>query len=592
MATIQGVYVALFGRPADPTGLAYFSGVTKNGADLSGIGDLASTQEYKDRFKDQSNVAIVNSIYQSLFNRDAESAGLNFFVDALNKGTLNIKNIAIAILDGAQNADKTTAANKITAADNFTKAIDTPVEIGAYTGNNAAAAGRAFLAQVNANASSIPTAAATDAAVANIASISTGGVTLSVTAAQEVSTTATDAKQKSTAGDDTINVDKIVPSASASNAVTSVAKIDGGFGNDTVTLKTAGTNGTNAVTTTPGTGGLNATINATPDYVNVEKIAVTAVGGNGGDKTGVNGGNGGNGDISLDLSKATALKELVNDSSTKGTAGAGTGSGTVGTAGTASVAFTNVADNVKLGLKGTITDTTAFTFKTAQTGTTTLALDKVKTASDLTITNGAAKIALTTVNGSELTSFKSADVKEIAVTGSGDLKFAIAAATNKLATFDASALTGGKLDLNVSTGSVAIKITGTNAADVITLNNSATGDAAKDVIVYNKAEASNFAVAESITSFQAASDKIDLKAFGLTKAGIATIGNATNDAGVFGTNSVGVFKETTVAGGSTSVAATWVFVDSNNDGKLNLASDFAVKLVGDVALTADNFILS
>ena len=44
MATIQGIYVALFGRPADPNGLSYFNGVTKNGADLTAIGDLASTE--------------------------------------------------------------------------------------------------------------------------------------------------------------------------------------------------------------------------------------------------------------------------------------------------------------------------------------------------------------------------------------------------------------------------------------------------------------------------------------------------------------------------------------------------------------------
>ncbi len=42
MATIQGVYVALFGRPADPTGLAYFNSVTNNGANLNAIGNLAT----------------------------------------------------------------------------------------------------------------------------------------------------------------------------------------------------------------------------------------------------------------------------------------------------------------------------------------------------------------------------------------------------------------------------------------------------------------------------------------------------------------------------------------------------------------------
>ena len=51
MASIQGVYVALFGRPADPTGLNYFNSVTNNGADLTAIGDLASTAEYQAAFR-------------------------------------------------------------------------------------------------------------------------------------------------------------------------------------------------------------------------------------------------------------------------------------------------------------------------------------------------------------------------------------------------------------------------------------------------------------------------------------------------------------------------------------------------------------
>ncbi len=125
MATIQGVYVALFGRPADPTGLAYFNSVTSGGANLSAISNLAATQEYQARFAGQNNVQIITSIYQSLFNRDPEAAGLNFFVDALNKGTLSINNIAIAILDGAQGSDRTVVDAKIASANAFTTALDT-----------------------------------------------------------------------------------------------------------------------------------------------------------------------------------------------------------------------------------------------------------------------------------------------------------------------------------------------------------------------------------------------------------------------------------------------------------------------------------
>ncbi len=89
-----------------------------------------------------------------MFGRDAEIAGLNFFVDALNKGTLNINNIAIAILDGAQGNDKTISANKIAAADLYTKALDTGSEVVAYSGLAAAAQGRTFVTGVTTNCSS------------------------------------------------------------------------------------------------------------------------------------------------------------------------------------------------------------------------------------------------------------------------------------------------------------------------------------------------------------------------------------------------------------------------------------------------------
>lgn len=145
MATIQGIYVALFGRPADPAGLAYFNAATKNGADLGAIGDLTNTAEYQTRFSGFSNTQVINSIYQSLFGRDAEPAGLTFFLDALNKGTLNIKNIAIAILDGAQGSDLVTLTTKLAAAELFTAHLDLPIEVQAYQGNTAAEIGRTFL---------------------------------------------------------------------------------------------------------------------------------------------------------------------------------------------------------------------------------------------------------------------------------------------------------------------------------------------------------------------------------------------------------------------------------------------------------------
>ncbi|CAN7665760.1 DUF4214 domain-containing protein [Rhizobium sp. LjRoot30] len=145
MATIQGIYVALFGRPADPAGLAFFNEATNNGADLTAIGDLASTTEYQARFTGMTNEQIVNSIYQSLFERDGEAAGVDFYVGELEAGRLTINNIAIAILDGAQNDDLTTVNAKIAAANIFTTHLDQQVEIDAYAGDDAAAIGRTFI---------------------------------------------------------------------------------------------------------------------------------------------------------------------------------------------------------------------------------------------------------------------------------------------------------------------------------------------------------------------------------------------------------------------------------------------------------------
>ncbi|WP_312223828.1 VCBS domain-containing protein, partial [Rhizobium rhizoryzae] len=148
MASIQGIYIALFGRPADPAGLAFFNTATKNGADLGAIGNLAGTAEYQSRFTGQTNDQIVNSIYQSLFGRSGEASGVSFWVSQLTSGRFNINNIAIAILDGAQGSDLATVNAKIAAANIFTTHLDLPAEITAYVGNTAAGVGRDYISSI------------------------------------------------------------------------------------------------------------------------------------------------------------------------------------------------------------------------------------------------------------------------------------------------------------------------------------------------------------------------------------------------------------------------------------------------------------
>ena len=91
MATVQGVYLALFGRPADPGGLTYYNNITASGADLAPIlGTLAATMEYRSRFSGMENDRVVNKIFRSLFNRNADQAGASFFASELSSGRQTI----------------------------------------------------------------------------------------------------------------------------------------------------------------------------------------------------------------------------------------------------------------------------------------------------------------------------------------------------------------------------------------------------------------------------------------------------------------------------------------------------------------------
>ncbi|WP_172125285.1 DUF4214 domain-containing protein [Devosia sp. 919] len=168
MATVQGLYLALFGRPADPRGLDFYNNLTNNGRDLQFLSSIAGQPEYLDRFQGMNEAGIVNSIYLSLFGRPAEPEGLAYYADKLARGQLSIENVAVNILDGAKNQDLVVVENKLIAADMFTRSLDTPEEVLAYVGPAAAAKGQAFLATITSDPSTIPTAREVDDAVIDL----------------------------------------------------------------------------------------------------------------------------------------------------------------------------------------------------------------------------------------------------------------------------------------------------------------------------------------------------------------------------------------------------------------------------------------
>jgi len=148
LATVQGVFVALFGRPADPAGLAYLTGLTKNGSDWSRLSALSAQDEFQARFSGLSDKAAVSLLYQTVFGRAPELSGLNYWLSQLQSGHYDRATLGVAMLDGAKDSDLAMAGSKLAAADLFTTHLDLPMEQKMYAGSFASQTGRAFLSGV------------------------------------------------------------------------------------------------------------------------------------------------------------------------------------------------------------------------------------------------------------------------------------------------------------------------------------------------------------------------------------------------------------------------------------------------------------
>ena len=114
-AFLEKAYLAYFGRPVDPTGLTDFAASTE-----AQVADaFAASAESKALYGSTFNYAQINAIYLALFNREAEKAGLEYWYAKVADKTYTAAGAAIAILNGAQNADKTAIENKLAASAAF-----------------------------------------------------------------------------------------------------------------------------------------------------------------------------------------------------------------------------------------------------------------------------------------------------------------------------------------------------------------------------------------------------------------------------------------------------------------------------------------
>ena len=226
-AQVQQLYIAYFGRPADPIGQAYWAAnIDAAKGDISAvIAGFSASKESAELFGNKSTIDKVTAIYQNAFGRAPEPAGLAYWVAQLDSGKVSQAQASWTIQQNAGEGDAAVVQNKLTAAQAFTAKLDTTAAITGYQGADAAQMARDFLKDVTAD-NATATAAVEGAATAIEAIVAVGdvGATLVLTSGIDV--------LKGTSGNDVFIGDATTTQA--------VDQIDGGAGIDTFNLFGAG----------------------------------------------------------------------------------------------------------------------------------------------------------------------------------------------------------------------------------------------------------------------------------------------------------------------------------------------------------------
>jgi hypothetical protein len=174
---VQQLYIAYFGRAADPGGLNNFAAqllqlnsptdiqqmtdaYNNNSGIRALIDSFGNSDESKALFGSGDNAAFVTIIFQNVLGRtpDPTAAGFLFWANALNGGGLTRSDASMSIMAGALAntsaqglIDGKLVNNRVAVASTFSAALNTDTKVNAYSGATAATLVRSMLASVNAN---------------------------------------------------------------------------------------------------------------------------------------------------------------------------------------------------------------------------------------------------------------------------------------------------------------------------------------------------------------------------------------------------------------------------------------------------------
>lgn len=119
---VQNIYIGLLGRAADQDGLDYWTAEIDLGIltyEQLRANIVNEQPEYQQGLGQLSRPALVNALYQNLFDRSAESTGLDYWVSGDGAG-INADQMVLALINGAQGDDVATLENRAEVATYYT----------------------------------------------------------------------------------------------------------------------------------------------------------------------------------------------------------------------------------------------------------------------------------------------------------------------------------------------------------------------------------------------------------------------------------------------------------------------------------------
>lgn len=123
---VQQLYIAYYNRPAEPAGLSYWATTLESlGGNLSGIiKAFVNTPESQAIYGANATAeARINAVYDNIFGRAPDQAGLNYWADLINNKGLDMGEAVMFILQGAQGSDASVVNQKLSIASYYTEQI-------------------------------------------------------------------------------------------------------------------------------------------------------------------------------------------------------------------------------------------------------------------------------------------------------------------------------------------------------------------------------------------------------------------------------------------------------------------------------------